>query len=566
MRFILFIFCILLFISNLYGQNFDINSESVSTDYLLLKSIQGLAPLDEFSVLPQPLRKFSTIKDSVIQGDAAIENLRQYIQEYYYPLLQKNDSQEIGDLNDELLWFEKHSGRYHAATYSDSLARLACDAAGMMRVGYASLARTSSNIGLARLSARSIGSLGDNFGFMLDLSNGVRLSGEPLAIAQTDPVLGRTFKFVSDEQKFFDRYIGYVQYQSSWFRASFGRQPYSLGFSPIDNLIHSRNAPLYDMLLLDVPYKSVRFTSIHGAVEGADDAGNAYLNKYIASHRIAVSPSDWLAFSISDMIVYSGRGLDFAYLNPLGFYVSTGLGTPQKSRDDNSLLSIDAAIRPWNGAMIYGALLVDDLSYSTLTDTSWLGNNNKYAWQIGASQIAFIREKPMLLSGEYVRINPFVYSHRGIVNSWTHLGAPLGYDMQPNSDRWSLQAKYWFSPRIFAQIDLDYTRHGENYLDSSGNIVEKGYDIGGKILVYPVGNVGGDALRGDGDFLFPEPYRIGNRFLRGNVSYSRRVRFLFSAEVLANIFTDIRFAYQNRNGGNAPGENYWLTFELRVGY
>lgn len=50
------------------------------------------------------------------------------------------------------------------------------------------------------------------------------------------------------------------------------------------------------------------------------------------------------------------------------------------------------------------------------------------------------------------------------------MGAPLGYNMQPNSDRIAVQTKMWLSARSFLQLDFDYTRWGENYLDSSGAI------------------------------------------------------------------------------------------------
>lgn len=572
MKYLLFPVVFFVLICAAQAQNFDANAETVSADYLLLLSMRGIARAGDYSVLPQPLSLFRERAVNAddphkydplyprggAQPDDRIEQFREYIAGYYAPLFDPPDSVSH--------WLSQQRGRYRLFSYADSTARVAGEVSGMARFGTAALAGESSAVGLARMSARAIGSLGGNFCFMMDLSNGVRLAGQPLAIAQTDPVLGRTFKFVSEEQKFFDRYIGYVQYQTTWLRAAFGRQPLALGFSPIDNLLHSRSAPLFDALLLDVPYKAVRFTAIHGAIEGADTAGRAVQNKFAATHRLMISPAEWLSVAVTDMIVYSGRGLDFAYLNPLGFYVSTGLGTPQKSRDDNSMLALEAAVRPWDFTMLYAALLADDLSFSTLTDTSWGGNNNKYAWQVGVSHLLMAWENMALFTAEYTRVNPFVYSHRGMANSWTHLGAPLGYDMQPNSDRLAVQGKYWFSPRTFVQLDLDYTRHGENYLDAAGNIITAPFDVGGQIILYPVGNVGGNALRGDGDFLYPEPFRTGNRFMRGNVSHQRRLRLWFSAEPYTNIFADLRLNYQNRSGGNAPGDRFWTTLEIRVGY
>ncbi len=165
------------------------------------------------------------------------------------------------------------------------------------------------------------------------------------------------------------------------------------------------------------------------------------------------------------------------------------------------------------------------------------------------------------MSLEYARVDPFTFSHRSINASYTTFGAPVGYDLQPNSDRVAFQARHWFSPRTFVRLDLDYTRHGENFLDSTGNIqAAEDPNYPGSGILVAVGNVGGDMLRGDGDGL------AGNTFLRGNLSYQRRVRLWFSAEWFPNVFTDLRVGYTNRNGGNMPENFFFGSFEIRVGY
>ena len=166
-----------------------------------------------------------------------------------------------------------------------------------------------------------------------------------------------------------------------------------------------------------------------------------------------------------------------------------------------------------------------------------------------------------LLSVEYARVDPFTFTHRTNNASYTTLGTPVGYELSPNADRVALQARHWFSPRTFIRLDVDYTRHGENILDSNGAIA-KGEDprFPGSGIMVPVGNTGGDVLRGDGDFLY------GNSFLRGNASHQRRVRLWFSAEWWSNVFSDVRIGYANRNGGNNPEEFFFASFEIRIGY
>jgi hypothetical protein len=167
----------------------------------------------------------------------------------------------------------------------------------------------------------------------------------------------------------------------------------------------------------------------------------------------------------------------------------------------------------------------------------------------------------VLLSAEYVRIDPFTYSHRSVNASYTHMGAPVGYGMQPNSDRIALQGRLWITARTSLRIDADYTRWGENIVNADGTIL-MGEDprFPGSGIIAPIGNVGADIARGDGDFL------QGNRFLRGVVSTTRRLNVWFSSEVIRNVFTDVRLGYRNRSGGNDPGSSFFTTFEIRVGY
>ena len=544
------IVCLLLTATMIRAQNVDVFAERVSMDMNMLSALRGQQSIGRMSVWPISMPALDEVIAKVPNDYSA------WTHEYYHPLLQGADTTSSMEAA------KTTHGRFRLGRYSDGMARLQIDAALMARGGTYTLDDSSSVYALLRPSMRFAGSLfSGSFGYFLDLSNGVRLAGTPTLIARTDPTLGRTLKFVVEEQKFFDRYVGYVQYQHPNFRLRFGREPLQVGFSPIDNFMHSINAPLMDGLLIDVPYGPFRFTSTHSLAEGLDTAGQAVPSKYIATHRVALDPAPWLSVALSDMIVYYGRGLDFSYLNPLAFFVSAGLGTQDRSTFDNSMIGVDIAVRPMDNTMLYGSLIIDDLSYATLSDTSVLGNNNKFAYMLGASGVFDIASQPTMVSMEFVRIDPFTFSHRRMYASYTTLGAPVGYDMQPNSDRLALQLRHWFTPRTFVRLDLDYTRHGDNLLDASGQII-MGEDprFPGSGIQVPVGNVGGDILRGDGDFL------VGNRFLRGNVSHMRRLSAWFSSELWPNIITDVRVGYSNRNGGNTPGSFLFTSFEVRVGY
>ncbi|MFM7775080.1 MAG: hypothetical protein ACKO9V_09660 [Candidatus Kapaibacterium sp.] len=545
--------------ATLRAQNNDGFSERMGDDFLLLRAMHGMAPVGSYAVIPLRLATSRALHEDA--GITTVRELRTELHSAYRPLLERPSTEK-----EWITLAGKRDPRLHAFVFADSLVRLQCDISAMLRSGSTHAGDGSEAFLLGNMTARAMGSLGGNLGFLLYLSNGVLLSGDPDKVRETDPLLARTLKFTSVEKKYFDRYLGYVQYQSEQMNVRIGRDVFATGYSPIDNLVHSRYASLMDGVLLDIPYRSIRFTSIHAAVDGTNADGSAITNKFISSHRVQVDPASWLSFSVHDMIAYSERGIDLAYLNPLAFYVSTGLTNQYKSDFDNSLLGIDAAIRPWERTILYGALLLDDLAFTSLRDTTATGNNNKSIWQLGASHDLSPGGRSLLVSAEYVRCNPFVYSHRQIRNSWTHAGAPLGYDIQPNSDRIAVQTKWWISGRNFFEVNADYTRWGENLLDRTGDILKQTYVTAmGDTVHVPVGNVGGDMLRGDADFL-PEPFSVGNAFLRGNISTTRRIRMWLSTEVMTNVFIDSRALYQHRSGGNSPGERWWFSVELRVGY
>ncbi len=427
---------------------------------------------------------------------------------------------------------------------TDSLLRLILQLGLMGRSGYVRYGDTSTALLLGRLGGQALFRYGSVLEGFVDISNGVRLVGPPEAAIRTDPSLGSILKLNIEERRFFDRYTGYLQLRWGKARLRFGREALSFGYSPIDNLLLSLHAPMLDALLVDIPHGPFRFTYLHAAADGTDTANVPVISKYIALHRVGWEPITGLTVALYDMIVYSGRGLDWSYLNPLAFFVSAGLQTAERSNRDNSLLALEAAFRPRGGVLLHGTLLIDDLNYATLFDTTVAGNTNKFGFQLGAIGLMPIGAG-IQLAAEYVRLGPFVFSHRTIVNSWTHLNRPLGYPIQPNSDRWAFQIRSWLAPRIALTLNADYTRHGENVLSSDGSLID---------------NVGGDILRGDGDMRSP------NRFLRGRRSFQRHVRLQLEAEWIPNFVSFLTLGYLHRTGGNEPLRQVWALLELRIGY
>lgn len=531
-----------------WSQNADMSSEPTSGDLLSIEILRGQRSVGSGSILPPRLG------DLLPQGMAQ-DTFQHYLASYYWPLA---DTLEQAW---ELL--PLHAGRRAIASVRDSVLALRIDASASARGGMLEW-DGSDAIATGRLSMRALGQIATHWSFLLDLANGALLRGIPERIAPTEPDMARSRRLFLDDRRFYDRALGAVQYEGSLGRIRFGRDVVGWGYSPLGGgLLLSVPSPPLDHLLLDLRYGALRFSYLHAAAIGSDAMGQDVPTKFIAAHRLQVDPSPQLSLAISDAIVYSGRGIDLAYLNPLGFYVSSGMLSQERNERDNSLLAAEIGWRPLDGTLLYGTLLADDIGFSTLADTSWRGNNNKYAWQVGGVHLLRVADIPIIATAEYVRINPFVYSHRTIVNSWTSQGEVLGALQQPNSDRWTLGVTLLFAPRMRLALRADYIRWGENWLDSTGHV--RTALLPGTTIAVPVGNVGGDANDGDGDVL-PEPFAVGNRFLRGNVSHTRRMQAWVSLEPVPNVFFDLRAEYLLRTGGNAPMERWWWWVQLRIGY
>ena len=262
------------------SQSADVNAERVSIDAQMLRSLDGTASLMESSVFPQ-----SMVHLTALAGDTT-DTFAGYVRDYYGGLLlHAPQTQEflVGGIS---------NGRWRGLVQSDEIARFQGDASLMFRGGFTDNTVSTKPFLIARPSVRFMGSMSSSFGYFLDLSNGRRLLGGARRIARTDPTLGRTTKFISEDTSFFDRYVGYVQYQTSWMRLRFGREAMQWGASPIDNFVHSLEAPLLDGVLIDVPYKRVRFTMTHSGANSLDTSGLAVPGKFIATHRIAFEPTD----------------------------------------------------------------------------------------------------------------------------------------------------------------------------------------------------------------------------------------------------------------------------------
>jgi hypothetical protein len=406
---------------------------------------------------------------------------------------------------------------------------------------------------LGQLGLRLRGTLFSSVAYYLRLSNGVRLGGSTEDAQKTafiDPILQSTRKYVSEGSKTFDSYEGYLRYAPAkdWLGLTVGREALSFGTGYIDKLfLSNKNSAPFDFLKLDIHYKKVRYSFFHSSIIGNDSAGNQLESKYMVFHRLELGPffNNVFKLGFNEMVVYSNIPINFAFINPFSFLTSADLNTELPGKNsNNTLLGMDVQLFPVKNFSFQGSFLVDDINFETLGSDSVKGNDNKFAFQGGVNwQNAFTLPN-LNFAYEYTHLDPFIYAHREINNSYANWGLPIGHNLNPNSDEHAFKLAFNYRSRLYLAIKYQMQRTGLNYIDSLGNFV----------------NVGSDILNGSGDFTRTNEFLAGTRLNRNIISFE----IIF--EPIKQYFLTLR--YQRRNFDYVDqnityGENiFWGSFRI----
>jgi len=277
----------------------------------------------------------------------------------------------------------------------------------------------------------------------------------------------------------FDRTYASLSTRLKWFDVRIGRNKLDWGPSNEGGLLLSDYALPFDMVMLQYPGRRVRATFVAGSLrtdlidstisyQTPANYRKNFKKKYIATHRFELLPWKNLTIGLSETAIYGERGFDLGYMIPVMFFWSEQHYLGDR---DNLLISFDAAYYPRNGYKLYGALLLDDISLNKFGSDHW---GNKWAIQVGAENVDPLGIKGLSLTAEYVRIEPYVYTHFFAVNTYANHDQFLGFPMQPNSDKFMFKADYWINPLSRLKARFERMRHGAN---------PPGENVGGDILL-----------------------------------------------------------------------------------
>jgi hypothetical protein len=273
----------------------------------------------------------------------------------------------------------------------------------------------------------------------------------------------------------FDFAEGSVRYDAGIISAQIGRERILWGTSVFDEkMVLSDHPRAFDYIRADAAYGVFRYTFMHAWILGSESRVFFYVgndsssshsepviaDKYFAAHRFGLSFPGVVDLGFQEMVVYSNRSVDLAYLSPLSFIEST-----QRSRGerDNVMWVFDLKTLFLKNLQFTGTILYDDINVPDMFSDLW---TDRYAWQVGLQYADPFTIPNTGLKVEYTRVEPYVFSHgRSRDDNFTSLGRILGPAVGPNGDAW--QFGVTVTPRWNLSISGSVLlgRHGMNYVN-----------------------------------------------------------------------------------------------------
>ncbi len=396
------------------------------------------------------------------------------------------------------------------------------------------------------------GSYDDWFGFYLLGTNGI-VSGNR-DVAELDRRVLQSYTFNNTKINYFPYTEGYARVEKGIVSLQIGRERVLWGTGYINRLILSENPPPFDFIRFNISYKSLSYNFLHGwlvqkpTLTILDSLGEYFKtkgSKYVAMSRLGFRPNNKLSLGITQMIIYSNRPLEAAYLTPFLFFESA-----QRSLNDldNSFLSFDGRYLITDGIEINSSIIFDDINFKRLANGQWNASNNGTAWQVGT-----IITNPLLLNDlifkmEYIQIRPYMYSHPGLKGALTYTsnGYLLSPDIQPNSTLFSTEIDYRFSSELCAQLNYSHELHGNNIYDSQGNLIK---------------NVGGDVFQNK---TFYDSYFAN--LLDGKRETTDMLTLSINYEFLYGFYGGLAYQYINKLSNGLKTTNNILSASLRLSF
>lgn len=409
----------------------------------------------------------------------------------------------------------------------------------------------NSNSFLYRFGGEVRGSLYDKFGFSSRVTNGSFVGNKALARNYNSLRYNYKFNTISGSDlgdNFFDETESFLMVDFDFLRFKFGNDRKLIG-NGAHKLILSDNAPRMDYLELNISYKSLLFTYFHSKLLGSEfsysDVKQGLIreiaDKYLAYHKLSINLNPNFSFGLGETVIYANRNIDLAYINPFNFYKSSEHANQDR---DNSMLFFDFQNTMINGLKFYSTILIDDIDFGKI-GKGWYGNQSILSFGLYSSLL--YNYLPIDFEFQYIKIDPYVFTHRINENNYTNQNFAIGTNLEPNSSTSILN--FYFRPhyRISLSLGVSYSLHGANEIDNNGNLIK---------------NFGGNINQGHRVEDSQEVY-----FLQGRKEILRDFHFNTTFEPLNNYFFYLDLNYFNNSLSNSEHLKTFfasLTLKLKI--
>lgn len=379
----------------------------------------------------------------------------------------------------------------------------------------------------------------NHFSYYLKSWNGTFIGNRSLA--ESESFLKYNFKFnenpaESVNSNYFDETEGYFAVDYDIIKLKIGNDRVVLGY-PEAQTVLGVYAPPVDYVMMNINYKFFKFSYLHGKLLGnvynymdiENGSRREIEEKYLVYHRFEFNFSKHFTLGLGETIVYSRRGLDLSYLNPFSYYKSVEHVNQDR---DNSKIFADFVNNSINGLKFYGMVYIDDLDFSKF-GTHWVGNTVLY--NLGLTAYPFPDLIPFTIRLNYLRIDPYFYTHRINENTYSSFGLPLGPEYEPNTAAINVMFHYDLKYNLSCKFSYSYSVHGANEYSSTGELIK---------------NNGGDLNYG----YFASRDSDAAPFLDGVKEYSRNYNFSIEYQPLPGYFIDYFLTYTNKNSEKLAAE------------
>ena len=229
------------------------------------------------------------------------------------------------------------------------------------------------------------------------------------------------------------------------------------------NIILSTKAPAYPQLKLHARIsKDIDFTYIHGWLfSGIIDSAETYntqywgirpiyMNKYIAANMLEVTPWNGVNIAVGESEIYGGPGRqpELLYLIPIMFFKTA---EHYLNNQDNSQIYFNFKFDVVKNFDFYLPIFFDE--FSTTKFLSPTQNHNQLGFTLGGNAYDLLYHDTRI-NVEYTRINPWVYNHQYVEDTYQNHDVNLGDWIGQNADLFTVSA--YHHPMYNLEIGLKF--------------------------------------------------------------------------------------------------------------